>query len=93
MRSETGYRLRSGRQLQADVSVIWPNQRLGDRFERPLGFAVEIAAEGNTVVNFGGRSRCTSPAAQIASNFEELTCTLAAAEALTIAVPKLIDGE
>ena len=45
---EAGYKLRSGRWLQPDVSVIWPDQPLGDWFERAPALAVEIASESNT---------------------------------------------
>ena len=48
VRHESCYKLRSGRWLQPDVSVIWPDQPLGDWFERAPELAIEILPQANT---------------------------------------------
>ncbi len=44
VRHESGYKLRSGRWLQPDVSVTWPNQKRGRCFEGSPMLAIEIVS-------------------------------------------------
>ena len=48
VKHEYGYKLRSGRWLQPDVSVIWPDQPRGQWFERSPMLAVEVISDTDT---------------------------------------------
>jgi Uma2 family endonuclease len=45
---EAGFKLRTGRWLQPDISVIWPDQPRGRWFERAPMIAIEVISSGNS---------------------------------------------